>query len=90
MPEITHLNCENDVTLINTNGTMVKNQKLKLLQSFAFAPLDFTNLQNYTAVVDMGFFWRLCMPLLKIERKGTKRSTHGKIMLIRYFFTIMN
>ena len=66
--------CGTDVTLIdilenritdeclavfNTNWTMVKTQKSKLLQSFVFAPLDFTDMQNYTAVVDMGFFWGL-------------------------------
>ena len=32
--------------------------------------LDFTNLQNYTAVIDMGFFWRLCMPSTKDREKG--------------------
>ena len=52
---------ENRVTdeclaVFNTNGTMVKTQKSKLLQSFVFAPLDFTDLQNYTVVVDMVFF----------------------------------
>ena len=68
--------CGTDVTLIdilenrvideclvvfNTNGTMVKTQKSKLLQSFVFAPLDFTDLQNYTAVVDMGFFLQIML-----------------------------
>ena len=43
------------LAVFNTNGTMVKTQKSKLLQSFVFAPLDFTDLQNNTAVVDMGF-----------------------------------
>ena len=77
--------CGTDVTLIdilenrvtdeclavfNTNGTMVKTQKSKLLQSFVFAPLDFTYLQNYTAVVDMVFFGRLCMPTAEDREKG--------------------
>ena len=63
--------CGTDVTLVdilenrvsdeclvvfNTNGTMIKTQKSKLLQSFEFAPLGFTDLQNYTVVVDIGFF----------------------------------
>ena len=66
---------ENRVTdeclaVFNMNGTMVKTQKSKLLQSFVFAPLDFTDLQNYTAVVDMGFFWRLCMPTVEDREKG--------------------
>ena len=47
---------ENRITdaVFNTNGTMVKIQKSKLLQLFASARLDFTD-QNYTAVADMGF-----------------------------------
>ena len=70
---------ENRVTdkclvIFDTNGSMVKTQKSKSLQSFVFAPppphLDFTNLQNYTAVIDMGFFWRLCMPSTKDREKG--------------------
>ena len=66
---------ENRVTdeclaVFNMNGTIVKTQKSKLLQSFVFAPLDFTDLQNYTAVVDIGFFWRLCMPTAEDREKG--------------------
>ena len=47
---------ENRITdaVFNTNGTMVKIQNSKLLQSFASAPLDFTDM-NYTKVADMGF-----------------------------------
>ena len=42
---------ENRVTdeclaVFNTNGTMVKTQKSKLLQSFVFAPLNFTELYS--------------------------------------------
>ena len=92
--------CGTDVTLIdilenrviieclavfNSNGTMVKTQKSKLYQSFLFAPLDFTDLQNYIAVADMFFSGDYVCSPLKIERKGTKRSTLGQIMLIRYF-----
>ena len=77
--------CGTDITLIdilenrvtdeclavfNTNGTMDKTQKSKLLQSFIFVPLDLTDLQNYTAVVDMVFFWRLCMPTAEYREKG--------------------
>ena len=82
---------ENRVTdeclaVFNTNGTMIKTQKSKLLQSFVFAPLDFTDLQNNTAVVDMGFSGDQVCPPLKIDRKETKRSTHGQIMLIRFLY----
>ena len=66
---------ENRVTdeclaVFNTNGTMVKTQKSKLLQSFVFAPLDFSDLQNYRAVLDMVFFCRLCTPTPEHREKG--------------------
>ena len=94
MPEIRYLNCKIDVTLINANGTMVKNQKLKLLQSFVCAPLDFTNLQNYTAVIDMGFFWRLCVPTAEDREKRDKTKKTwvdyaNKIFFYHYELTLV-
>ena len=96
--------CGTDITLIdilenrvtdeclavfNTNGTMVKTQKSKLLQSFVFAPLDFTDLQNYTAVVDMGFFCRLCMPTPEHREKGDetkyKRANYANKMFFYHY-----
>ena len=44
------------LAVFNTNMTMVKTQKLKLLQSFVSDSLEFTDLQNYTATIDVGFF----------------------------------
>ena len=97
--------CGTDVTLIdklenrvtdeclavfNTNGTMVKTQKSKLLQSFVFAPLDFTDLQNYTAALDMGFFWRLCMPTAEDREKGDETKYTWADYANKIFFTIMN
>ena len=44
------------LSIFNTNGTMVKTQKSKLLQSFTFSPIESTNLLDYTAIIDMFFF----------------------------------
>ena len=86
---------ENRVTdeclaVCNTNGTMVKTQKSKLLQSFVFAPLDFTDLQNYTAVVDTGFFWRLCMPTAEDREKGDETKYTWADYANKVFLTIMS
>ena len=69
---------------------MVKTQKSKLLQSFAFAPLDFTDLQNYTAVVYMVFFWRLCMPTAEDREKGDETKYTWADYANKIFFTITN
>ena len=86
---------ENRVTdeclaVFNTNGTMIKTQKSKLLQSFVFAPLDFTDLQNYTAVVDMGFCWRLCKPTAEDREKEDETKCTWADYANKVFFTIMN
>ena len=47
--------CES-LSLFNPNGTMAKTQKSKLLHTFIFVPLHNFDMQDYTAVVDMGFF----------------------------------
>ena len=62
----------------------------KLLQSFIFVPLDLTDLQNYTAVVDMGFFWRLCMPTTEDREKGDETKYTWVDYANKIFFTIMN
>ena len=67
-----------------------KTQKSNLLQSFVFAPLDFTDLQNYTAVVDMGFFWRLCMPTGEDREKGDETKYTWADYANKIFFTILN
>ena len=97
--------CGTDVTLIhilenrvaneclavfNTNGTMFKTQKSKLLQSFVFASLDSADLQNFTAVVDMGFFWRLCMSNTEDREKGDETKYTWADYANKIFFTIMN
>ena len=69
---------------------IVKTQKSNLLQSFVFAPLDFTDLQNYTAVVDMGFFWRLCMPTAEDREKGDETKYTWADYANKIFFTILN
>ena len=97
--------CGTDVTLIdilenrviieclavfNSNGTMVKTQKSKLYQSFLFAPLDFTDLQNYIAVPDMVFFWRLCILTSEDREKGDETKYTWTDYADKIFFTILN
>ena len=62
------------LSIFNTNGTMVKTQKSKLIQSFTFTTLDASDLNNYTAVIDMGFFWRLCIPTSEDREKGDETN----------------
>ena len=69
---------------------IVKTQKSNLLQSFVFAPLDFTDLQNYTAVVDMGFCWRLCKPTAEDREKEDETKCTWADYANKVFFTIMN
>ena len=68
------------LSLFNTNGTMVKTQKSKFLQSLTFSPISPDDMPNYSAIIDMGFFWRYCIPSAedreKIEKRGMKQSTH--------------
>ena len=69
---------------------IVKTQKSNLLQSFVFSPLDFTDLQNYTAVVDMGFCWRLCKPTAEDREKEDETKCTWADYANKVFFTIMN
>ena len=50
------------LSLFNTNSTLIKNQKSKLLQSLSYVSLPFEEFYSYAAVVDMGFMWKLCSP----------------------------
>ena len=75
MAKVVSLCCENNITLkdimqhrvtkeclsiFNTNGTMVKVQKSKLLEKLNFVTLH--PLDTYIAIIDMGFIWRLSTP----------------------------
>ena len=58
------------LSLFNTNGTIIKNQKSKLLQMFNFVEIKQGQLKEYVAEVDMGFIWRLCMPTSEDREKN--------------------
>ena len=58
------------LSLFNTNGTLIKNQKSKLLQTFSFLQLQYEQLLNCAAIIDMGFIWRLCTPTTEDREKG--------------------
>ena len=78
------------LSLFNLNVTMVKTQKSKLLHTFTFVPLDNFDIQDYTAVVDMEFFWRLCMPSAEDKEKGDETKYTWSDYASKIFFTVMN
>ena len=51
---------EECLSLFNTNGTMVKVQKSKLVEKLNLIP--FQTVDSYIALIDMRFMWRLAMP----------------------------
>ena len=55
-------------SIFNINGTMVNIQKSKLVEKLKFVPLNQIN--KYTALVDMGFLWRLAMPSKEDREKN--------------------
>ena len=58
------------LSLFNTNGMIIKNQKSKLLQMLNFVEIQQSQLDQYVAEVDMGFIWRLCMPSSEDREKN--------------------
>ena len=81
---------DESLSLFNPNGTVVKTQKSKLLHTFTFVPLDNFDMQDYTAVVDMEFFWRLCMPSAEDKEKGDEKKYTRSDYASKIFFTVMN
>jgi serine/threonine protein kinase len=57
-----HRVTEECLSLFYTNGKMVKVQKLKLVECLNMVPL--TPTANYTALIDMGFIWRVALPVI--------------------------
>ena len=51
---------EECLSLFNTNGTMVKVHKSKLVEKLNLIP--FQTVDSYIALIDMGFIWRLATP----------------------------
>ena len=73
------------LSIFNTNGSMIKTQKSKLLQSFTLIPLDSSELQSYTALVDMEFFGDYVFHRVRTGKRGMKRNTLGMTMPKKYF-----
>ena len=74
----------------NPNGTMVKTQKSKLIHTFTFVLSDNFDMQDYTAVVDMGFFWRICILSAEDKEKGDETKYTWSDYASKIFFTVMN
>ena len=67
-----HRVAEECLSIFNINGTMIKVQKSKLVENLKFVPLN--QIDKYTALVDMGFLWRLATP--STEDREKKDGTH--------------
>ena len=78
------------LSLFNTNGTLVKNQKSKLLQCLNYIPLQYEELYNCAALIDMGFIWRLCIPSAEDREKGDKFSFSWRDYAKKIFDVILN
>ena len=78
------------LSLFNLNVTMVKTQTSKLLHTFTFVPLDNFDMQDYTTVVDMRFFWGLCIPSIEDKEKGDETKYTWSDYASKIFFTVMN
>ena len=63
---------EECLSLFNTNGTMVKVQKSKLVEKLNLIP--FQTVDSYIALIDMGFIWRLATP--SPEDREKEDETH--------------
>ena len=77
------------LSLFNTNGTMIKNQKSKMLQSFSFVPLEWAEMRHHAAIVDMGSIWRLCVPSAEDREKGDETAFTWRDYATKLFSTIM-
>ena len=73
--------------IFNINGTLRKGQKSKLIQKFDFTDLE--PLENYIALGDMGFIWRLSTPSAEDRENKTKVSIHGGDYATKMFNLIM-
>ena len=64
-----HRITEECLSIFNTNGTMVKIQKSKLLEMLEWSPMPHSKLQTCLSIIDMGFIWRLCTPTAEDREK---------------------
>ena len=58
---------EECLSLFNSNGTMRKTQKSKLLRTMSLVPVPAPRI--YIAIVDMGLLWRLAIPSIEDREK---------------------
>eukprot|EP00112_Aurelia_sp_Birch-Aquarium-sp1_P023025 Seg6709.2 transcript_id=Seg6709.2/GoldUCD/mRNA.D3Y31 product="hypothetical protein" protein_id=Seg6709.2/GoldUCD/D3Y31 len=63
-----HRVTEECLSIFNINGTMIKVQKSKLVEKLEFVSLN--QIDKYTALVDMGFLWRLATPSMEDIEKN--------------------
>ena len=78
------------LSMFNTNGTMIKTQKSKLLQSLTFKQLDGSQMHSYAAIVDMGFMWWMCFPSAEDREKNDESHFTWRDYASKIFSSIMS
>ena len=58
---------ENCLSIFNSNGSIRKCQKSKLIQAMELNPVS---IRNYISIVDMGLIWRLATPSIADKDKN--------------------
>ena len=58
------------LSIFNTNGSMVKVQKSRLVQMLNWKETPDWQLQTYISIVDMGCLWRLAAPSTEDRKKN--------------------
>ena len=76
---------EECLSLFNTNGTMVKVQKSKLIEQLCFTPLPYDKLTNSISLIDMGFIWRLSTPSSEDREKNDETNFTWRDYAIKMF-----
>ena len=78
------------VSFFNTNGAIIKNQKLMLLQIFSCTDIQQSQLEQYLTEVDMEFIWRLCMPPSEEREKYDKTECALRDYTKKIFNTVIS
>ena len=71
----------------NANGTIRKNQKPKLKDVLSFVEI---NPKDYIAIIDAGFFWRLCTPKSNEYEKNDGTRLTWQDYALKVFQTILS
>ena len=81
---------EECLPLFNINGSMVKTQKSKMRDVLNFVPLPYEKQRVYTALIHMGFMWRLSTPQKEDREKNEDSVYTWRDYAIKMYETIIS